>query len=121
MNPRASAGGDQRLDAVFSALGDATRRELFETLSSSPSTASELARTAPITRQAITKHLGVLEAAALVTSDRDGRRVVYRATPGPLGDASAWMDEAQTAWAARMARLRRAHARRRGSGSPGDQ
>ncbi|HEY3834181.1 MAG TPA: metalloregulator ArsR/SmtB family transcription factor [Acidimicrobiia bacterium] len=111
----APAGGDQRLDAVFSALGDSTRRGLFETLSSSPSTASELARAAPITRQAITKHLGVLEAAALVTSERDGRRVVYRATPEPLDDASAWMAGAQTAWDARIERLRRAHARRRDS------
>jgi DNA-binding transcriptional ArsR family regulator len=101
---------------VFSALGDSTRRGLFEVLASTPATASELARNAPITRQAITKHLGVLEAAELVASERDGRRVVYRATPVALEEASAWMASASAQWDARLARLRGAHERRRSSG-----
>jgi DNA-binding transcriptional ArsR family regulator len=108
----ASAGG-ARLDAVFSALGDSTRRELFEALAEAPATASDLARGAPITRQAITKHLGVLEAADLVESERDGRRVVYRATPVALDEASQWMSDASAAWDARVERLKRAHDRRR--------
>lgn len=102
-----------RLDAVFSALGDATRRGLLESLTASPATASELAQTATVTRQAITKHLGVLEGAALVASERDGRRVVYRATPIALDDAAQWLTSAGAQWDVRLARLRRAQERRR--------
>ena len=98
---------------MFTALGDSTRRGLLESLAAAPASASELARAAPITRQAITKHLAVLEAADLVTTERDGRRVVYRAMPAALDEASAWMADADAAWQGRMERLRRVHARRR--------
>jgi DNA-binding transcriptional ArsR family regulator len=97
---------------VFGALGDATRRGLLESLAVAPSTASELAEAAPMSRQAITKHLGVLEAAALVTSERDGRRVVYSVAPVALDEASTWMVDARGAWDARLRRLRDVHARR---------
>jgi DNA-binding transcriptional ArsR family regulator len=97
---------DPRLDAVFTALADGTRRDVVDRLAQQPATASELAERAPVSRQAIVKHLGVLEAAGLVTGERNGRRVVYRFTPAPLNDAAEWMGVVGSQWDERLARLR---------------
>jgi DNA-binding transcriptional ArsR family regulator len=100
-----------RLDAVFTALADGTRRAVVDRLAEQPASASELARDAPVSRQAIVKHLSVLEAAGLVAGERDGRRVVYRFTPSPLRDAAAWMGAVGADWDDRLARLRKLMAR----------
>ncbi len=91
---------------MFTALADGTRRAVVDQLAHHPATASELAVRAPVSRQAIVKHLGVLEAAGLVTGERDGRRVVYRFTPEPLRDAAEWMGVVGAEWDERLARLR---------------
>lgn len=95
------------LDAVFAALADGTRRAVVDSLAQHPATATELAASAPVSRQAIVKHLSVLEAAGLVTGEREGRRVVYRFTPAPLTDAAAWMGAVGAQWDERLARLRK--------------
>ncbi len=59
----------------------------------------------PVTRQAIVKHLGVLENAGLVEGERDGRRVVYRLTPAPFADVAQWMSDVGAAWDRRLAAL----------------
>ena len=71
---------------VFAALGDETRLSLVSKLSKGkPQSISELARGSPLTRQAITKHLGVLEGACLVGSVRVGRESLFELRPEPLG------------------------------------
>ena len=111
MPPRTTASRTtaraQRLDAVFAALADPTRRDVVRALGKAPTSASELAARMPVSRQAIAKHLSSLAAAGLVDSARDGRQVRYRLTPGAFGDAVAWMTDVGAAWDVRLAALRR--------------
>jgi DNA-binding transcriptional ArsR family regulator len=95
------------LDAVFSALADPTRREVVRALGLAPTSASELASHMPVSRQAIAKHLSSLATAGLVDSERDGRQVRYRLTPGAFSDAVEWMTEVGAAWDKRLAALRK--------------
>jgi DNA-binding transcriptional ArsR family regulator len=97
-----------QVDAVFSALADPTRRSVLETLSSGATvTASGLARTMPISRQAVSKHLASLRQAKLVSSERRGRETVYALRPEPLGDAAAWIGHVGAEWDRRLDALRR--------------
>jgi DNA-binding transcriptional ArsR family regulator len=98
---------DHRVDAVFQALADPTRRELLRRLSKTPGTATELSDRLPITRQAVAKHLSALHEAGLVTPERSGREVRYRLTPGPMADAAAWMGDVGAQWDRRLENLRR--------------
>jgi DNA-binding transcriptional ArsR family regulator len=66
-----------------------------------------LAETTPLTRQAILKHLHVLEAAGLLARDRVGREVRYRVTPRPLASAVGWIIDTAGQWDTRLDRLRR--------------
>jgi DNA-binding transcriptional ArsR family regulator len=96
-----------RADAVFSALADRTRRQVIRTLSEQgPSTATGLAATLPVTRQAVTKHLNALADAGLVTASRRGREKLYRISPRPLTDAVSWMADLGARWDDRLAALR---------------
>ncbi len=98
----------QTRDAVFEALSDPTRRELLALVGRlDGTTATELARELPVTRQAVSKHLAVLSLAGLVESGRAGREVRYRLTPAPLSEAMAWMAGVGAQWDARLARLER--------------
>jgi DNA-binding transcriptional ArsR family regulator len=93
---------------VFQALADPTRRALLRTLSEQgPSTLAELSSAVPVTRQAVTKHLTVLQDAGLVrgTGGRKGRR--YEPTPAPLAHAVDWMADVGAGWDDRLARLKR--------------
>ena len=105
--PETHAGSTPRLDAVFAALADPTRRDVVRALGQAPTSASELASRMPVSRQAIAKHLALLAAAGLVDATRDGRQVRYRLTPGAFGDAVDWMTEVGFAWDKRLAALRR--------------
>ena len=97
-----------QVDAVFSALADPTRRGVLEMLSSgSTVTASGLARTLPISRQAVSKHLTSLREANLVTAERRGRETVYELRPEPLEDAAAWIARVGAEWDQRLEALRR--------------
>ena len=99
---------NRHVDAVFDALGDATRRRLFDAVASTgPVTATELAGDLPVTRQAVTKHLVVLAEAGLVTATRSGRENRYQAVPEALDDARIWLDEVGQRWDARLRALRR--------------
>jgi DNA-binding transcriptional ArsR family regulator len=96
------------VDTVFSALADPTRRTVLETLSSCATvTASGLARSLPISRQAVAKHLASLRDARLVSSERVGRETLYTLRPEPLDDAAAWIEKVGSEWDARLAALRR--------------
>ena len=99
---------DRRAAAVFDALGDATRRELFAAVGlDGPITATKLVVGRPLSRQAIVKHLQVLASAGLVTAEKVGREQRYRVTPSPLDDASAWMAQVGAEWDRRLSRLRK--------------
>jgi DNA-binding transcriptional ArsR family regulator len=95
--------------AVFAALADPTRRALLRCIASgAASTPTELAALLPVTRQAVSKHLALLERAQLVDAERSGREVRFQATPAPLGDAIAWMTAVGAQWDDRLAALGRA-------------
>jgi DNA-binding transcriptional ArsR family regulator len=97
-----------RVDAVFSALADPTRRRLLGRLAQQPSaTATELAASETVTRQAIVKHLQSLGEAGLVAPAREGREVRYSLTAAPLEDAVGWMVTVGAKWDRRLDRLRR--------------
>jgi DNA-binding transcriptional ArsR family regulator len=101
---KASAGA---LDTLFGALADPTRRMLVERLlTKGPATATTLAETTPLTRQAILKHLQVLESAGLLAHERAGREVRYRVTPQPLAAAVGWILDTAGQWDSRIDRLR---------------
>jgi ArsR family transcriptional regulator, cadmium/lead-responsive transcriptional repressor len=97
-----------QVDAVFTALADPTRRSVLETLSGGETvTASGLARSLPISRQAVAKHLASLRDAKLVRSERVGRETVYELHPEPLEDAAAWIARVGAEWDRRLEALRR--------------
>jgi DNA-binding transcriptional ArsR family regulator len=97
---------DERAGAVFAALADPTRRAMVHTLRTRPEvTASSLAGSLPITRQAVSKHLGALARAGLVEAHREGRETRYTLTPAPLAEAMEWMADAGGFWDQRLARL----------------
>jgi DNA-binding transcriptional ArsR family regulator len=105
---------DARVGAVFAALGDDTRRSIWRAVvEGGPVTATALAGQVPVTRQAVSKHLRVLDQAGLVTADRVGRETRYAAPQGSLQAASEWIAAADAAWSDRLARLK---ARAEGSG-----
>jgi DNA-binding transcriptional ArsR family regulator len=80
-----------RLNAAFSALSDPTRRGILERLGKSDAAISELAERFDITLTGIKKHVGVLEAAGLVTTEKIGRVRRCRLGPRRLDDETAWI------------------------------
>ena len=96
-----------RVDSVFSALSDPSRRRLLESLAARESASlTELASQLPVTRQAVSKHLAALAEAGLVESARTGRETHYSLTPQPLDDAMAWMERIGEQWDERLGHLR---------------
>lgn len=97
-----------RVDLVFGALADPTRRHLIELLAAEPgATATGLAATMPISRQAVAKHLKLLGEAGLVSSRRRGREALFELEPEPLGEAVAWIGSVGTEWDRSLDGLRR--------------
>jgi DNA-binding transcriptional ArsR family regulator len=93
---------------VFAALADPTRRALLLNLAGEgPKTATRLAREHPgMTRQGLLKHLKVLAAAGLVTTQRQGREQRYHLSPAPLADVAHFVRQAEARWEARLQRLK---------------
>ncbi len=97
------------LSDVFAALGDPTRREVLQRLvDGGPATATELARDLPVTRQAVSKHLGVLVEAGVLTRERTGREVRYHLDAEALEEAADWLATTGAAWDRRLGALERA-------------
>ena len=108
-DPRASdppddpAAESADVDRVFTALADPTRRRLLRILAAGrPLSASALAGEMPVTRQAVTQHLAVLQQAQLVAGRRVGREVLYSVQPGALLATAAWMTTLADAWSDRL-------------------
>jgi DNA-binding transcriptional ArsR family regulator len=92
---------------VFAALGDKTRLALVARLcSGEPASISKLADDSKLTRQAITKHLGVLERAGIVRSAQAGRERVFRFEPEPLEDLHQYLASVSKQWDQTVARLK---------------
>ncbi len=87
------------VDLVFTALADATRRHILEQLAAQGATsASALAQDLPISRQAIAKHLRILEQAGLVARVRKGKQVCFAAQAHQLAATGRWMQRLATRW-----------------------
>jgi DNA-binding transcriptional ArsR family regulator len=83
---------DDRLDRAFAALADPVRRRIIARLSRGPATVNELAEPFEITKQAVSKHIQVLEQAGLVTRSRDAQRRPVHLDPAQLEAMTAWID-----------------------------
>jgi DNA-binding transcriptional ArsR family regulator len=90
---------------AFAAIADPTRRGLIESLTRGPATATRLAGSLPITRQAVSKHLSILREARVVGSRRVGRETVYTLQPDALREVAAWSDRVGRDWDRRLAKL----------------
>jgi DNA-binding transcriptional ArsR family regulator len=96
------------VDAVLAALADPARRRLLDALGErGAATATALAVGEPISRQAVVKHLGVLERAGLVTPRRSGREVFYEVRPDRLEATARWMADRAATWDRRLAAIKR--------------
>ncbi|MBC04657.1 metalloregulator ArsR/SmtB family transcription factor [Thalassospira sp.] len=101
--------GDQDRDfsVLFAALGDPTRLAIFDRLADGrPRSISALSDDADMTRQAVTKHLRVLEAAGLVQNHRVGRESQYAFCPDQLAEARAYLDQVAGRWESALMRLK---------------
>ncbi len=77
---------------ALGALGDPTRRAIFERLADHPSAVGELAELFPVSRPAVSQHLKVLKDAGLVVGRRHGNRCVYRLDPDGIAELRAYLD-----------------------------
>jgi DNA-binding transcriptional ArsR family regulator len=92
---------------IFAALGDGTRLSLLAKLSGGErQSIARLSADTALTRQAVTKHLRVLETAGLVSSRRVGRESLFAFRPGPIAEARAYLDSVSRQWDDALARLR---------------
>jgi DNA-binding transcriptional ArsR family regulator len=92
---------------VFAALGDRTRLRLLSRLSDGQARSiSSLSADTSLTRQAVTKHLHVLEEAGLVSSLRVGRESRFTYRPEPINEARTYLDEVSAQWDDALGRLR---------------
>jgi DNA-binding transcriptional ArsR family regulator len=94
-----------RLDQVFQALADPTRRQVIERLVSGPASTTELAEPFDMALPSFTQHLGVLERAGLVTSTKTGRVRTYRLAPAGLALADGWLADQRRTWERRLDQL----------------
>jgi DNA-binding transcriptional ArsR family regulator len=93
------------LDRLFQALADPARRAIVERLSRGPAPVSELARPLPMSLPAAMQHLGMLEAAGLVRSEKVGRVRTCAIDPRALSQAEQWINARRIDWEQRLDRL----------------
>ena len=96
---------DERLDAVFAALADRTRRDIVARLSEGEATVNELAAPYAMSLQAVSQHIGVLERCGLVSRGRHRQTRPCRLELQALETAESWIEESRRAWTERMDRL----------------
>lgn len=96
---------DRRLDAVFTALSDRTRRDIVARLSAGEATVTELAEPYAMSMQAVSQHIAVLERSGLVTRGRHRQTRPCRLEAAALETALSWIEESRRTWSARMDRL----------------
>jgi DNA-binding transcriptional ArsR family regulator len=94
-----------RLDASFSALSDPTRRGVLERLGRADASITDLAERFHMTLTGMKKHVGVLEQAGLVTTEKVGRVRTCKLGPRRLDDETAWLERYRAVWASRFDEL----------------
>jgi DNA-binding transcriptional ArsR family regulator len=94
-----------RFDASFAALSDATRRGVLEQLGRSDASITDLADAFQMTLTGMKKHIGVLERAGLVTTEKIGRVRTCRLGSRQLEEEAAWIERYRQLWAARFDEL----------------
>jgi DNA-binding transcriptional ArsR family regulator len=94
-----------KLDTTFAALADPTRRAILTRLAEGEATAKELAEPFPISPQAVSKHLKVLERAGLISRGRTAQLRPSRLRGAPLRDAAEWLEQYRRFWEASFDRL----------------
>ncbi len=94
-------------DALWAAVADPTRRRVLDALLEGEATTTTLAQGLPVTRQAVAKHLVVLDRVGLITGRRRGREVRYTVRPERLDDAAEAMARVAAQWDRRLARIKR--------------
>ena len=94
-----------QLSTTFAALADPTRRAILGRLAEGEATVNELAEPFPITVQAVSKHLKVLERAGLITRGRTAQRRPSRLEAAPLEDAVEWLEGYRRLWEGSFDRL----------------
>jgi DNA-binding transcriptional ArsR family regulator len=100
-----NTGTVDRLSLTFAALADPTRRAILTLLADGEASVNELAERFPITVQAVSKHLGVLERAGLITRARSAQLRPSRLRAEPLKDAADWLGSYGRFWDAGFDRL----------------
>jgi ArsR family transcriptional regulator, cadmium/lead-responsive transcriptional repressor len=101
------AGALAEEDALWAAVADPTRRRVLDALlERGEASTTTLAEELPVTRQAVAKHLVVLDRVGLVTSERHGREVRYAVRPERLDAASEAMARVAAQWDRRLARIK---------------
>lgn len=96
------------VDGVLAALADPTRRRVLDAVAArGEATATTIAAGLPVSRQAVVKHLAVLDRAGLVSGHRQGREMRYSVRPERLDATARWMRDLAAAWDARLARIKR--------------
>jgi DNA-binding transcriptional ArsR family regulator len=95
----------KKLQTIFHALADPTRRDILETLTEGPVSVSQLATPLDMTLAAVMQHLQVLEESGLVTTEKIGRVRTCSIDPRGLAVARKWLDERKTLWEMRFDRL----------------
>src|SRR3954452_21400888 len=96
---------DQRLDALFTALSDSTRRDILVRLGRGEATVKELAEPYAMTMQAVSQHIRVLERSGLISQGRHRQTRPCRLEPAALETALSWIEESRRTWSDRMDRL----------------
>ena len=94
-----------RLDGVFNALGDPTRRAILARLSDSEARVTEIADEFPISLNSVSKHIRMLERAGLLSRTVQGRDHVISLNAAPLAEAAVWIEQYRTFWEGRLAAL----------------
>lgn len=95
----------ERLDRVFHALADPTRRVIVDQLSRGPASVSAVAVPLDMSLSAVLQHLQVLEASGVVRSEKVGRVRICRIEPAALRSVEQWIEQRRTTWERRFDRL----------------
>ncbi len=94
-----------RLDVVFHAFADPTRRGILERLAQGEASGTELAQPFPISAPAISKHLRVLEGAALIVRRKEGRVYRFRLSVDSMREAARWLEQYRRFWESQLDEL----------------
>ncbi len=96
---------EQRLDVLFTALSDRTRRDMVARLGTGEATVKELAEPYAMSMQAVSQHIRVLERSCLISRGRHRQTRPCRLEPAALEAALSWIEESRRTWSERMDRL----------------